>query len=165
MKKFIAIASIALMVSTASVSCKKGPTDAELQSQATTVVTSVPGASVEVKDGQAHLSGTFADAQSRDAVIAQLKGVKGIKDVHDMTTIAPAAPAVSTAPVNTSSAQNSAVLQKVKDALKDYPSVQASEVNGELVITGKVSQTQARSIRQSVDGLNIKNVKYNYTVN
>ena len=88
MKKTIAMAALALAVSFGSIACKKKVSDAELQTQATTVVTSNPNASVEVKDGTAHLSGTFADQASKDAMIASLKAIPGIKDVMDMSTIA-----------------------------------------------------------------------------
>ena len=159
MKKSIAMAALALAVSFGAVSCKKKVTDAELQTSATTVVTSNPSASVEVKDGVAHLSGTFADAASRDAMITQLKAIPGIKDVMDMSTIAAPAPAVETV-----SAVDPAVQQKVTDAVKDFPSVKVEVVNGELTLTGNVSPEQARKIKQSVDALKAGKVNYNYTV-
>ena len=84
MKKTLAMAALALAVSFGSISCKKKVTDAELQTQATTVVSSNPTASVEVKDGTAHLSGTFADQASKDAMIASLKAIPGIKDVMEI---------------------------------------------------------------------------------
>jgi hyperosmotically inducible protein len=158
MKKIIAMAALALTVSFASTSCKKKVSDAELQSQATTVVTSNANATVEVKDGIAHLSGTFADQAAKDQMVASLKAITGIKDVMDMSTIAPVAPA---AVVN---AVDPANMQKVTDALKDFPSAKAEVVNGELTITGTVSQTQARKIKESVDALQVGKVKYNYTV-
>ena len=130
MKKTIAMAALAVAISFGAVSCKKKVSDADLQTQATTVVTSNPNASVEVKDGEAHLSGTFADQASKDAMIAQLKAIHGIKSVHDMSTVAPAAPAA--APVETQSAVDPAVQQKVQDAVKDFPSVKVEVVNGEL---------------------------------
>lgn len=130
--------------------------DADLQTQATTIVTSNPGASVEVKDGVAHLSGTFADEQSKNAMIAQLKTVNGIKDVMDMTKIEAPAPV---APVETTSAVDPAVQKKVQDALKDFPSVKVEVVNGELTLTGNVSSLQARKIKESIDALKIG--KYN----
>ncbi len=154
MKKTITMAALALMVSLGAVSCKKKVTDAELQTQATTVVTSNPGASVEVKDGVAHLSGTFATQQEKDAMIANLKAIKGIKDVMDMSTIA-AAPA----PIETNTAVDPAVQQKLQDAVKDFPTVKVEVVNGELTLTGNVSSAQARKIKESVDALNIG--KYN----
>ncbi|UOU96764.1 BON domain-containing protein [Chryseobacterium daecheongense] len=161
MKKTIAMAALAVAVSFGSISCKKKVSDADLQTQATTVVTSNPNASVEVKDGVAHLSGTFADQASKDAMIAQLKAINGVKDVMDMSTIA--APAAA-APVETTSAVDPAVQQKVQDAVKDFPSVKVEVVNGELTLTGNVSPQQARKIKESVDALKVGKVNYNYTV-
>ncbi|CAM3111019.1 transporter [Chryseobacterium flavum] len=155
MKKTIAMAALAVAVSFGAVSCKKKVSDADLQTQATTVVTSNPNASVEVKEGVAHLSGTFADQQSKDAMIAKLKAISGVKDVMDMSTIAAPAPA----PVETASAVDPAVQKKVQDAVKDFPSVKVEVVNGELTLTGNVSSLQARKIKESVDALKIG--KYN----
>jgi len=161
MKKTIAMAALAIAVSFASVSCKKKVSDAELQTQATTIVTSNPNASVEVKDGVAHLSGTFADEQSKNAMIAQLKTVNGIKDVMDMSKVEAPAPV---APVQTTSAVDPAVQKKVQDALKDFPSVKVEVVNGELTLTGTASSMQARKIKESVDALKVGKVNFNYTV-
>jgi hyperosmotically inducible protein len=119
MKKTIAMAALAIAVSFGAVSCKKKVSDADLQTQATTVVTSNPNASVEVKDGVAHLSGTFETQEAKDAMIKQLKAITGVKEVMDMATVAPAAPAV--APVETKSAVDPMVQQKVQDAVKDIP--------------------------------------------
>jgi hyperosmotically inducible periplasmic protein len=162
MKKTIAMAALAVAISFGAVSCKKKVSDADLQTQATTVVTSNPNASVEVKDGEAHLSGTFADQASKDAMITQLKAINGIKSVHDMSTVAPAASAA--APVETQSAVDPAVQQKVQDAVKDFPSVKVEVVNGELTLTGTVSSADARKIKESVDALKVGKVNYNYTV-
>lgn len=158
MKKTIAMAALALTVSFGSISCKKKVSDAELQTQATTVITSNPNASVEVKEGTAHLSGTFADQASKDNMIASLKAIPGVKDVHDMSTIA--APVI----VDTVSAVDPMVQQKVADAVKDFPSVKVEVVNGELTLTGNVSPEQARKIKMSVDALKVGKVNYNYTV-
>ncbi len=152
MKKTIAMTALALAVSFGAVSCKKKVSDADLKTQATTVVASNPTASVEVKDGVAHLSGTYASQAEKDAAIAALKAIAGVKDVHDMTTIAAAEPVV----VNQ---VDPAVLQKVQDAVKDFPSVNVEVVNGELTLTGNASAQQARKIKESVDALQIG--KYN----
>ncbi len=162
MKKTIAMAALAVAVSFGAVSCKKKVSDADLQTQATTVVTSNPNASVEVKDGVAHLSGTFETQEAKDAMIKQLKAIHGVKDVMDMSTVAPAAPAA--APVETQSAVDPAVQQKVQDAVKDFPSVKVEVVNGELTLTGNVSAADARKIKESVDALKVGKVNYNYTV-
>ena len=160
MKKTLAMAALALAVSFGSVACKKKVTDAELQTQATTVVTSNPNATVEVKDGTAHLSGTFNDEASRDKMIASLKAIPGVKDVMDMSTIAAPTPPT----VETVSAVDPMVQQKVSDAVKDFPSVKVEVINGELTLTGNVSPEQARKIKMSVDGLQAGKVNYNYTV-
>jgi len=154
MKKTIAMAALAIVVSFGAVSCKKKVSDADLQTQATTVVTSNPNASVEVKEGVAHLSGTFADPQSKDAMIAKLKAINGIKEVMDMATVA-----APPAPVETTAAVDPAVQKKVQDAVKDFPSVKVEVVNGELTLTGNVSGLQARKIKESIDALKIG--KYN----
>lgn len=156
MKKTMAMAALALAVSFGSISCKKKVTDAELQTQATTVVTSNPNATVEVKDGTAHLSGTFADQASKDQMIASLKAIPGVKDVMDMSTIE--------APVVVTDAVDPANVMKVTDALKDFPSAKAEVINGELTITGNVSPEQARKIKMSVDAMQVGKVNYNYTV-
>lgn len=152
MKKTIAMTALALAVSFGAVSCKKKVSDADLKTQATTVIASNPTASVEVKDGVAHLSGTYASQEEKDAAIASLKAIAGVKDVHDMTTIAAPEPVV----VNQ---VDPAVLQKVQDAVKDFPSVKVEVVDGELTLTGNVAPAQARKIKESVDALQIG--KYN----
>lgn len=157
MKKTIAMAALALAVSFGTVACKKKVSDADLQTQATSTVSSTPTASVEVKDGVAHLSGTFADVASRDAMIASLKAIPGIKEVMDMSKIE--APVVETV-----SAVDPAVQQKITDAVKDFPSVKVEVVNNELTLTGNVSSAQARKIKESVDALKVGKVNYNYTV-
>ncbi len=156
MKKSLAMAALTLAVSFGAVSCKKKVSDADLQTQATTVVTTTPGATVTVKDGTAHLEGTYPDQASKDAAIAKIKAIPGIKDVMDMTTVAP--------PVATTTAVDPAVQQRVRDAVKDFPSVKVDNVNGELTLTGNVSPTQARKIKESVDALKVGKVNYNYTV-
>ncbi|MCJ8155484.1 BON domain-containing protein [Chryseobacterium sp. SSA4.19] len=162
MKKTIAMAALAVAVSFGSVSCKKKVSDADLQTQATTIVTSNPSASVEIKDGVAHLSGTFETQEAKDSMIKQLKAINGIKDVHDMSTVAPAAKVAP--PVETQSAVDPAVQQKVKDAVKDIPGVKVETINGELTLTGNISSSDARKVKESVDALKVGKVNYNYTV-
>lgn len=161
MKKTITMTALAIAVSFASVSCKKKVSDADLQTQATTVVTSTPTATVEIKEGVAHLSGTFPDQTSKDAAITQLKAIKGVKDVHDMAKVE--TPVAST-PIENASMVDPAVQQKVKDAVKDFPSVNVEVVNNELTLTGNVSAAQARKIKESVDALKVGKVNFNYTV-
>lgn len=149
MKKTLRMAALALMVSFAVVSCKKKVSDADLTTKATTAVVAYPGATVEVKEGQAHLSGTFATAADKDAAVAALKGVEGIKDVHDMATVA-----VAPAPVAVNTV-DAAILQKINDALKDIKTVKAEDVAGVITLTGNASSADARKVKESVDALKI----------
>ena len=158
MKKIFQMAALALMVSTVAVSCKKKPNDTELATQATEIVKANPTASVEVKEGVAHLSGTFATQAEKDAMIASLKAIPGVKDVMDMSSVVPAAV------VETASVVDPAVQQKLADAVKDFKTVKVEVVNGELTLTGDVTAEQARKIKMSVDALKVGKVNYNYTV-
>lgn len=162
MKKTIAMSALALAVSFGSISCKKKVSDADLQTQATTIVTANPSATVEVKEGVAHLGGTFASQAEKDAAIKSLKEIKGVKDVHDMAKVEEMAPPPP--PVETTMAVDPMIQQKVQDAVKDFPTVKVEVVNGELTLTGNVSPAQARKIKESVDALKVGKVNYNYTV-
>lgn len=72
--------------------------------------------------------------------------------------------AVEEAPVvETVSAVAPEVVQKVSDALKDFPNVKAEVINNELTITGKVTPEQARKIKMSIDALKVGKVNYNYS--
>ena len=152
------MAALALMVSTVAISCKKKPNDTELATQATEIVKANPTASVEVKEGVAHLSGTFATQAEKDAMIASLKAIPGVKDVMDMASVTPAAA------VETASVVDPAVQQKLADAVKDFPTVKAEIVNGELTLTGDVTAEQARKIKMSVDALKLGKVNFKYNV-
>lgn len=155
MKKTITMSALALAISFGAISCKKKVSDADLQTQATTIVAASPTATIEVKEGVAHLGGTFATQAEKDAAIKSLKEIKGVKDVHDMATVEVAPPP----PVETASAVDPMIQQKVQDAVKDFPSVKVEVVNGELTLTGNVSAIQARKIKESVDALKVG--KYN----
>lgn len=65
--------------------------------------------------------------------------------------------------VETVSAVSPEVMQKINDALKDFPNVKAEIVNDELTLTGKVTPEQAREIKMSIDALKVGKVNYNYT--
>lgn len=159
MKKTIKITALALLFSVAAFSCKKNVSDAELTTQSTTVVAAYPGTSVEVKEGVAHLSGTFASQGDKDAAIAAIKNIKGVRDVMDMASVEAA-----NSVMETITAIDQETQQKVADAIKDFPSVKMDVVNGELTLTGEVTAEQARKIKMSVDALKVGKVNYNYNV-
>lgn len=153
MKKLIAMSVLAFSMSLGVVSCKKNY-DSDLQTKATEVIAAYPNASVNVKDGVAHISGVFASEAERDQVLASLKEIPNMKEVMDMTTLTPA-------PVQVN-ALDPAILQRVQDAVKDFPSVKAEVVDGMVTLTGNASSAQARKIKESVDALQIG--KYNNNI-
>lgn len=159
MKKTIKITALAFVFSFAAISCQKSVSDAELTTQSTTAISAYPETSVEVKDGVAHLSGTFASQGDKDAAIAAIKNIKGVRDVMDMASVEAADPVMETI-----TAIDQETQQKVADAIKDFPSVKMDVVNGELTLTGEVTAEQARKIKMSVDALKVGKVNYNYNV-
>lgn len=56
------------------------------------------------------------------------------------------------------------IMQKVEDAVKDFPTVKVEDVDGVLILTGEVSATQSRRIKESVDALNIGEYQNNLVV-
>ena len=96
MKKTIKITVLAFVFSFAAISCQKSVSDAELTTQSTTAISAYPETSVEVKDGVAHLSGTFASQGDKDAAIAAIKNIKGVRDVMDMASVEAADPVMET---------------------------------------------------------------------
>lgn len=142
------MAALALVISMTAVSCKKKVSDADLTTSATTVVTNYPGATVEVKEGTAHLGGVFTTQADKDAAIASLKAIQGVKEVHDMATVEPVAPVE----VNT---VDPMLVQKVNDAVKDIPGVKAEVVAGVVTLTGTATSADARKVKESVDALKI----------
>ncbi|MDR2206952.1 MAG: BON domain-containing protein [Flavobacteriaceae bacterium] len=150
MRKKISISALVFTLFLGMNSCEKKPSDTDVQTKATTVIKNFPDASVEVMEGTAHLSGTFSDSASKDSAIAALKTVEGVKDVMDMTEVVSA---------ETVSAVNPEILQKATDALKNFPSVKIEDINGELTLTGDVSQIQSKKIKEILDALKIG--KYN----
>ena len=159
MKKTIKITVLAFVFSFAAISCQKSVSDAELTTQSTTAISAYPETSVEVKDGVAHLSGTFAAQGDKDAAIAAIKNIKGVRDVMDMASVEAADPVMETITAIDQETQH-----KVADAIKDFPSVKMDVVNGELTLTGEVTAGQARKIKMSVDALKVGKVNYDYNV-
>lgn len=60
--------------------------------------------------------------------------------------------------------EDSEKLKKVQDALQDFPSANAEIVNGALVVSGNVSPTQERKIKEAIETLNIGEYTNNLVV-
>jgi hyperosmotically inducible periplasmic protein len=164
MKKLFTNTALVVLLGLSAVACKKKPNDADLQTKAAAVQVAYPQAQVEIKEGVAHVKGTFADQAAKDKFMADIKAIEGVKETMDHSEIAPVAAATTSAPVATTSAVDPAIIQKVNDAIKDIPGIKAEVIEGELSITGAVSKEDARKVKQSVDALKVGKVNYKYSV-
>lgn len=69
-----------------------------------------------------------------------------------------------TATTETLSKEDAEKLTKVREALADFPSANAEIVNGAVVVSGNVSPTQERKIKEAIETLNIGEYTNNLVV-
>lgn len=154
MKRIIIMAILAM--SFIAISCEGKPSDAELTTQATKVIMPYPLLSVKVENGQAHLTGIFISEQEQDAIITSLKEIEGIEQVHNKAVIEPEAVESNEGDIK--------ALQQIQEVLKDFPSVKAEIIGGEIILSGNASSTQARRIKEYIEALEIKEYTNNIVV-
>jgi hyperosmotically inducible protein len=141
-----------ISISMLAFSC--GPKDADIDNQVTdNIRTAAPGANVDVADGVVTLSGTVADESSKAAAETAAKGTKGVKSVVNNLTVAASVtvPEVMVSP-------DDALRTGVTDALKDFPTAQATVADGEITVTGELTSAQWRRLKESLDALAPKKV-------
>jgi len=142
------------------VSCK--PKDADIKTAVEQAVAALPdatGATIEVKDGVATISGIFKDEAAKAAAEAAAKAVKGVKSVINNGTIE--APVVA-APVVI--AADDPLTKSVADATKDFPTVKAEVKDGVVTLTGEITKPNLIKLMQSVNALKPKKVDNELTV-
>jgi len=107
---------------------------------------------VSVEKGVATLTGECKDDACKAKCEEIAKSVKGVQSVINTCNITPAPapqqiveiPAVSE------------VDTKVKDALKDFPTVTYTLSDGSITLSGEVSKTKLKTLMQSLQGINLK---------
>jgi osmotically-inducible protein OsmY len=157
--KVLAVMMIALAVG--FVSCK--PKDADIKTAVEQAISAIPdasGATIEVKDGVATISGEFKDEAAKVAAEAAAKAVKGVKSVVNNGTITPA-PVVA-APVEVSA--DAALISSVADATKDFATVKADVKDGVVTLTGEIKKTDLAKLMQSLNALKPKKVENKLTI-
>lgn len=157
--KVLAVMMIAIAVG--FVSCK--PKDADIKTAVEQAISAIPdaaGATIEVKDGVATISGEFKDEAAKAAAEAAAKAVKGVKSVVNNGTIA--APIVVEAPVEVSA--DAALITAVADASKDFATVKAEVKDGIITLTGEIKKTDLPKLMQSLNSLKPKKVENKLTV-
>lgn len=147
--------AMAAALSISLVSC--GPKDAEIKTGVEEKLKNTPGVTVDVKDGVATLSGTFADDAAKAAAETEAKSVKGVKSVVNNATVAP-----PPAPVVVSADQtlNTAVTAVVNA----YPGLIANVQDGVITLTGEVKRADLPSVMQALNALRPKKVDNKATI-
>lgn len=156
--KGLAVIMIALAVG--FVSCK--PKDADIKTAVEQAISAIPdaaGATIEVKDGIATITGEFKDETARIAAETAAKAVKGVKSVVNNGTVA--APVV-VAPVEVSA--DAALISAVADAVKDFGTVKADVKDGIITLTGEIQKTNLPKLMMSLNALKPKKVENKLTV-
>ncbi len=115
-------------------SCKsQEKKDAETKAK---IETTVPGVTVEVKDGVATLNGTFPDDAAKAAAETAVKGVEGVKSVVNNTTVTPPPPPPAPVVINPDEALTTAATA----AAKEYTGVVVTVKDGVVTLTGEAKK-------------------------
>ena len=148
------IATIAFM-SGPITGCKSKVKDADVKTAAEAALATNPdlkGLSVDVKEGVATISGEVKDAAAQAAAQTAVAAVKGVKSVQNNVSVAPP-PA---APVNIT--PDDPLTAGVRDATKDFPSVNATVNDGVIAVSGELKADDWKKLKMALDGLKPKKV-------
>lgn len=133
-----------------------GPKDADIKTAATQALSGVPGATVDVANGVATISGQVADSAARTSAEAAVKGVKGVKSVVNNATVTPPPPVVISA--------DDSLKTNVAAALKDFPTLTADVKDGVVTLTGEVQRSALPKVMQALSALHPKKIDNKATV-
>lgn len=158
MKMTKLLMAIAIVTTVSFVSCK--PKDADIQSAVEAKLKAMPemvkGATVEVKDGVATLSGECMDGMCKAACEKAASEVKGVKSIVSNFTIMPPPPPPVAAPASLTTVLDAATQQKVKDGLKDIKGVTVEFSEDKAVLSGEVSKADRMKIMQMLASAKVK---------
>ncbi len=127
-------------------SCKSGPKDSDLQTQAQT---SLPeGISIDVKKGVATLTGEFKDDVAKQQAENAIKAIAGIKSVVDNATVK-----------SVEISADDTLKASVTEALKSFAGVTADIKDGVVTLNGNIKKEDLPKIMQVVNALNPKKVE------
>lgn len=160
--KFIKTYLILFLISSAVfIGCK--PKDSDLQAKIEKNLQDSPetsGVTVDVKDGVATLSGEVKAQDAKEKATASAKDVNGIKNVVNNVTIP--APMVQAPPLEVNSDET--MMQGVKDATKDFPTVTANVNNGVITLTGSIKRSNLQNLMMSLNTLKAKKIDNQLTI-
>ena len=152
MKKILPVLLITGAVALTTPSCKSKVSDADVKTKVEAVIT--PGITADVKDGVVTLSGTVsndAEKAAAETAVKALDAKSGVKSVVNNITVQapPPPPVVTTSP-------DDALTAQVKDAIKDFPGINAEVKDGIITVTGELSKAKVKVLKMALDHLNPK---------
>ncbi|MBX3253725.1 MAG: BON domain-containing protein [Chitinophagaceae bacterium] len=144
--------AIAAFVSLSLFSCKSGVKDADIEAkiQANAALSHV---AATVKDGVVTLSGEAKDEADKANAEAAVTAIEGVKQVVNNLTIAPPPP-----PPPVIISGDDQLNKGIADALKDFPTVQATAKDSIITVTGETTAANWKKIKIALDGLRPKKV-------
>ncbi len=159
----LAILALGLVASMQFTACKSDKSDAEILesfNKERMEDNRMTNLSATVVNGVLTLTGQCADEDCRKHAEDEVKSIAGVKSVVNNVMIN--TPGSSIAPVEVT---NDAAMQTgLKDAVKDFPGVNATVINGEVTLTGEIQRDRLATLMQSINGLNAKRINNNLTI-
>ena len=148
--------AVAIAATIGFVSCS--PKDADIKAAIESKLKVKPdmsGATVDVKEGVATITGACKDDACKADCEKITQGVKGVKTViNNLTIIAPPPP--PPAPASLTTVLDAATQQKVKDGLKDIKGVSVDFLGEKAVLTGEVTKADRMKIMQMLSSAKVK---------
>lgn len=159
MKMVKLIPVLMLLAAVSFTGCK--PKDADIKASIEKALKENPSTSsvmVMVDEGVATLSGEVPDDMAKNGLEPKVKSIKGVKSVQDNTTL----PVAVAAPVEITA--DDPLMNSVKDATKDFPTVMATVAGGVVTLTGEIKKDQLQKLMMSLNSLNPKKIENNLTI-
>jgi len=116
------------------------------------------GTMVDIKDGVATLTGQVSTDNGKMESENIAKGTKGVKSVVNNLSVTPPAPPVTVTP-------DDPLTIALRDATKDHPTVNASVMNGTVMLTGTISKADNVRLMKKISALNPGKIDNQLTIN
>ncbi len=142
------------------VGCK--PKDSYFQAQIEKTLKASPetsGVTIKVNKGTATLSGDVVNNAAREKAYRSAWDVNGIKKVENHIIITKP---VTTPPVQVNN--DNTLINGVKDATKDFPTVNANVNDGIITLTGSIKRSNLQSLMMSLNTLKPKKIEDRLTI-
>lgn len=151
----------AIVATAGFMSCK--PKDADIKTAIEKKISATPemaGTTVEVKDGIATISGTCKDDACKQMCEKEITAIKGVKSVVNNCTVTPPPPPPAPVVVNA----DEMLIKAVKDATKDFPTVNTDIKDGIITLTGTIKKEGLQKLMPALQSLKPKKVENKLTI-